>query len=79
MKIEQQAKFRCDGCGVEKIDPMGWVHLQSIYRGGYVTFAIGTPTPSTDYCSDCFSIMKNSISNRMKNSITKHRAESEKA
>jgi hypothetical protein len=49
MRIKTEELFRCDACGVEKINPIGWSYIAP-RTGGSGDFRSGVE----DICSECY-------------------------
>lgn len=56
MRIEAATKYRCDGCGVEAINPTAWYSVMPMMFSGAVFNTVHVP--SSDYCSTCVQRMR---------------------
>lgn len=60
MRIDTRTKYRCNGCGAEETNPLGWMSFSVLSP---MTFVMTTgATHSEDFCRNCVTKMKVALS-----------------
>lgn len=73
MKIKSVTKCRCNGCGIEEENPVGWVSLVPMFAlGTTMTMTIGGHIQSEDYCSGCVETMRFAALAQSANNASSH-------
>jgi hypothetical protein len=63
MKIQLETRYRCDGCGIDAVNPQNWRSMMPL-MAGTVTMVIGSGLlGSQDYCPKCLQLMLTAIGN----------------